>query len=474
MLLSFLAGINTILFMAVVAIFIIILVVLFFLKEGRLHFIIAAFLLFLFTISAMVNLSAAKKIDYYKDKTEKITAVITKAPTFNGTTYSYEAKLKTIDNNKIRFTKIRINSYKNEFEAGDEIEAKVDFFDFENKNSIYAENIYMGSSLKAVIRIKSNHNGLRYKIFKLQEYTKNTVANYLDGDIGQLIVAIITGDSRGLGDETYDLVKKSGVSHMIVVSGMHLSIVCTALMWIFGKTISNRYIQTFAMLIAIFFIMFFCGFTKSILRAGITYIILALAPLLKRDRDSLSALSFTVILTMLMSPFAFYSISFQLTLSSTFGILVLSPIISRNINNLLHTKNVKFIKNFIDIISVTIGANIMTLPIVLYVYEWVSAVSLLTNILINYTVSAMLIIGIIGAITGKITVISYPCFFFAGLLSKYSLWVIKWLGSMPLATVSFNGKPLAAIVCMIYLVIYIYFSLIQKGKSKNHLIKEPN
>lgn len=462
MLLSFIAGINTILFMAVAAIFIIILVVLFFLKEGRLHFIIAAFLLFLFTISAVINLSAAKNIDYYKDKTEKITAVITKAPTFNGTTYSYEAKLKTVDNNKIRFTKIRINSYKNEFEAGDEIEAKVDFFDFENKNSFYAENIYMGSALKAVIRIKSNHNGLRYKIFKLQEYTKNTVANYLDGDIGQLIVAIITGDSRGLGDETYDLVKKSGVSHMIVVSGMHLSILCTALMWIFGKTISNRYIQTFAMLIAIFFIMFFCGFTKSILRAGITYIILALAPLLKRDRDSLSALAFTVVLVMLISPLAFYSISFQLTLSSTFGILVLSPNISYELNKFLHTSNVKFIKNFIDIISITIAANIMTLPIILYVYQWFSVVSIATNVLINYVVSAMLVIGIISVITGEIGFVAYPCFFLAGLFSKYSLWVIKGLGSSPLATVTFNGKPLAAIVCMIYLILYVYYSLIRK------------
>jgi competence protein ComEC len=372
--------------------------------------------------------------------------------------YSYVAKIKAIDSKRINFTKIRINSEEESFEVGDTVEAQVTFFEYDNKEGFYAENIYMGSDLKRIISVKQNKTGIRYKIFRLQEYVKETVSDYLDGDIGQLIVAAITGDRSGLSDETYGLIKNSGVAHMIVVSGMHLSIVCTALMWIFSKTISNRYIQTFAMLTAIFFIMFFCGFTKSILRAGITYIILALAPLLKRDRDSLSALAFTVILVMLMSPFAFYSISFQLTLSSTFGILVLSPIISRNINNLLHTQNVKVIKNFIDIISVTIAANIMTLPIVLYVYEWVSAVSLLTNILINYTVSAMLIIGIIGAITGKITVISYPCFFFAGLLSKYSLWVIKWLGSMPLATVSFNGKPLAAIVCMIYLVILVLSS----------------
>jgi hypothetical protein len=54
------------------------------------------------------------------------------------------------------------------------------------------------------------------------------------------------------------------------------------------------------------------------------------------------------------------------------------------------------------------------------------------------------------------------------LLSKYSLMIIQRLGSLPFATVSFNGKPMAAILCIIYLVIYVYYSLIRK-KDKEKL-----
>ena len=169
MLLSFLAGINTILFIAVAAIFILIFVALFLLKEKRLHFIIAVFLLLLLVTSILVNISAIKRINCYKEENAKITAVITEAPIYNGMNYSYVAKIKAIDSKRINFTKIRINSEEDSFEVGDTVEAQVTFFEYDNKEGFYAENIYMGSDLKRIISVKQNNLSKRALENKLMQ-----------------------------------------------------------------------------------------------------------------------------------------------------------------------------------------------------------------------------------------------------------------------------------------------------------------
>ena len=445
--------------LAIITVFII----LFFLKGKRLHFIFAALLLFTLIIATLVNMSVANRLSYLDGKNERITAVITQPTTEHGTGYSYTARLETVGESRVNLANIKVNMYEDALKPGDLITARVDLYEHDNKNSFYADNIYIHCNVEKIISVESQHSRLRYKIFRLQKYTKDTVSGYLDGDIGQLIIAVITGDRSGISDETYSLVKKSGVAHMIVVSGMHLSIICSAVMWLLRRTLPNRFAQCGAMLLITFFIILFCGFTKSVLRAGITYTILSLAPLLKRDRDSLSALSLTVIVVLHISPFAFYSISFLLTLSATFGILVLAPFLSERLNKVLHTDKVNLLKNTVDIICVTVAANIMTLPIVLYVYEWVSTVSLLTNILINYAVSALLVLGIVAVLIGKMDFIAYPCFFITGLLSEYALWVIKTLGSLPFATVNFSGKAMAVVVCMLYLIIFLYFKLLKRN-----------
>ena len=460
--LSFIAAQSIALYIILSVAVISVYVYLYFVKQKRLHFVFAAFLLFIITVSTIVNAFAVQKLKAYDGETCDITAVIKTEPTNYGIGYSYTAELERIEDKKLELANINLNAFDNSLCPGDRVIATVSLYEHQNKESFYAENIFIHGEVEEITQIQPRYNLLRYKIYILRVYIREIISDFIDGDTGQLIVAVITGDRSGISDETYSLIKRSGVAHMIVVSGMHLSIVCTAIMWTLRRVLPNNILQGVVMLAVVVFIMLLCGFTKSVFRAGITYIILTMALFLKRDGDSLCALSLTVIIVMLVNPFAAYSISFELTVCATYGILVLAPILANKINGLLHTENNSFIKGIIEVICVTVSSNIMTLPIVLYVYEWVSAVSLFTNIFINYSVSAMLVVAIIAVLVGKIQFLAYPAFLIAGLLSKYSLSVIEYLGRLPFATINFNGKSLAAILCMLYLVVFLYYSLIRR------------
>ncbi len=465
MLLSFIALESTVLYMITAVCVVVAYLVLYFLKCKRPQILFAALFLVILIPVTLSNIAISQRAQAYNGKTREITAVITTPETDYGVAHSYNARLEKIGNRKIKGTNIVFITFKDNLFPGDRITATAELESTKESPSFYADKVFLKASADEPDSVQKGRQTFRYKLFSLQQYVKETVLNYIQGDLGQLIIAVITGDRSDISDEAYGLIKASGVTHMIVVSGMHLSIVCATLIYVLRRVLPNQYIQNITMLAVVFFIMLFCGFSKSVLRAGITYIVISLSSFFRRDHDSLSALSLTVILVLLIDPFAAYSVSFQLTLSATYGILVLAPMLSGKVNNVLRTEKVYLLKEMVDAVSVTISANILTLPIVLYTYQWVSAVSLITNILISYAVSAMLVLGIVGTLTGKIKFIAYPCFFLAGLLSKYSLSVIEYFGALPFATIDFSGKALAVIVCLIYLVAYVYYTLIKSKKA---------
>ena len=132
--------------------------------------------------------------------------------------------------------------------------------------------------------------------------------------------ALLIGDSSAISPEFSDCVKKTGVSHMLVVSGMHLGILVGVMMNLMKKrtrTVTAVIVGSISSII----ILTVCLFHVSILRASIAYIVMLLARLFKRDSDPLSALGFGVAVAVLISPYIFYNVSFLLSVAATFAVL---------------------------------------------------------------------------------------------------------------------------------------------------------
>ena len=146
---------------------------------------------------------------------------------------------------------------------------------------------------------------------------------------------------------------RTGTSHVIAISGLHTGILCTMI------AIIIRGINKFYKLIIITLIMIlYCiivGFSPSISRAIVFMVIMYLAVFMDRKRDGISTLSLDRSFLLVNNPYIIYNTSFQLSFLATLSIIYFYKIINKYIEN--------------SIISVSVAANILTMPVVYYTFK---------------------------------------------------------------------------------------------------------
>ena len=291
--------------------------------------------------------------------------------------------------------------------------------------------------------------------------TPNSVAslyrNYLSSEIdylapgreGKLMKALIFGDKSGLDDEVTGYFSKSGISHIISVSGFHLAVVCGIVFYILkmmrlGKIprfiISELFIFSFAAL---------AGFSFSVVRSGIMMTVFLLGDLIRRRQDILSSLGTALILLTITMPFAIRNTSLLLSVTGVFGIGVVAPYFTKGINF------VKYLDKPLKILIYSAICSLTTLPFVLLTFREISIISPISNLVLVPLCSVILIIGIIIVLTMGIKIISSPLIIIGGIISKFVIFITEFLSSIPFSTVSFEYDVLVVVVFVLFCTVVL-------------------
>ena len=158
---------------------------------------------------------------------------------------------------------------------------------------------------------------------------------------------------------------RTGVSHIIAVSGLHVGILCTLVGFI-GRRINIAFNMVIVNIV-LFIYFYIAGGSPSIGRAVVSSVFADICFVVDRKRDGISTLAIIASVMIFLNPFVIYNTGFQLSFLATFSIVYFYPIIN---------KRIKF-----SATSVTIAANIMTLPIIVYSFDGISILSVISNVL---------------------------------------------------------------------------------------------
>ena len=308
------------------------------------------------------------------------------------------------------------------------------------KRSYYSEGIFLRGKLRDIRVEKGNDDPVLQKIRNVRSYIKNTLFSAMSRDEAATLTAVTIGDRSYFTDEFYANVKKAGVSHVMVVSGMHLSVIVGLTAVAVKKYFYNKYLRALTMLATVLFMAAVCGFTKSILRAGFCSLFLAVSILSERDNTTENSLGGAAALLFMISPFTVFSISFQLSFLSTLGIVsVAMPCLKFIKDNRLLKTDIAF--TLFSAVLVTLAATLFTLPISIYTFGYVSNVSVFTNLLIDAAAGIALQISAVALALNLIfPYISRPLFIAAEFTAAYINRIINLFGSLPFA-VSDIGTP---------------------------------
>ena len=222
---------------------------------------------------------------------------------------------------------------------------------------------------------------------------------YLYKDKSDFINSLLLGQKEYLSDEEKDMFSRTGTSHVIAISGLHTGVLCT-MVALMIKGI-NRFYKLLILAIIMILYSIMVGFSPSVSRSIVFVIVMYLAIFLEEKRDGICTLSLIGTFLIVNNPYIIYNISFQLSFLATLSIIYFYKIIN------------KYLK--IDIISISLSANILTWPVVYYVFKGIPILFLLGNIII---------VPLIGIIM-NLSIISMILFQFSILISKILAYLNK-------------------------------------------------
>lgn len=350
---------------------------------------------------------------------------------------------------------------------------------FDYRQYLKSRNIYGTIDCEKYEIIATNKINVASNIVNyVQNNIKENMFNILDEEQSALCVGILIGDREKISDITEDNFKKSNLTHMLAVSGSHITYIIVALTTILSKT--NR---KFSLITTIFFLLFFTvltGFTASVLRASIMGIITLLASILHRKSDTINNLGISSIIILIYNPYLLVDAGFLLSYAGTIGIILFSKKISNGISiivnkinpNLLNKEQnnnskIFFIKSIIEKIilyiisslSVTLSANIVIIPIMAYMFSTISFTFWISNILAG---PVMEVVTIFGFIVYFISIIFPILAQFLGIALNLLLTVLLKIAeiSSKIPGASIYIKTPSIYMCVIYyLIIYILFNM---------------
>ena len=424
----------------------------------------------LIVIMGLVCLSTLKEIEGLENLTGKeVTANIVFTETdFKSSSY-YKSRCEVIGDSVLpKGTKLSLWHKPADVDSGYIFKAKISLekIDEEYKAINYSEGVYLGGNIKTLEKTE-RYDSVDSAVKSVRRYIKRTLFSGMSFDSASTMCAVVFGDKGYFSDEFYNNVKASGVAHVMVVSGMHLGVLVMLALYISEKFIYNPKLRALIMYLVVIMLTSVCGFTMSVLRAGLTYIIMGVGLLFNRYYTPENALGGAVVIILLSSPFAVFSVSFELSVLSTFGILVVALPVCRYISE-KRSKTPKFIRNIFNTAVISLSAMLLTLPVVIKVFGYVSTVAVVTNLLITFAVTLALSITVLAlAVSLLFPNIGKLILCVGDLVVRYVNFVINFMGSLPFATVNVPSYFTLFAVSLIFCVFWILLAC----KKRNNMIK---
>ena len=203
-------------------------------------------------------------------------------------------------------------------------------------------------------------------------------ANGLDEQNYAIVAAMTLGDKSMLSKETKNVYAATGVSHVLALSGLHLSIIFGLLTVIFRGRSSRRMQLLVMTVVAVWMYVFLTGMSASVMRSAIMLTVYSFTALLNRGKMSLNTLALTAIVMLMMNPLSLWDISFQLSFMAVLSILLLYGPIYRLIpGRWLQSRGI--VDKLWGMVAVSVAAQIGTAPLVAYYFGRFSCYFLLTN-----------------------------------------------------------------------------------------------
>lgn len=231
---------------------------------------------------------------------------------------------------------------------------------FNYKNYLYNKRVYYTLKIDSIKILNENSN----PFIKLKNRVIKHVNSYKDSTY---LYAFILGKTELISDEVLTSYRENGISHLFALSGLHVSIFSSILLFILKKLRFKEILNYVLIFIFLLLFSFITGFSPSILRATLLFFLLSINKVFYLNIRTLDILYLVFIILVIINPFIIYNLSFILSFTAAFFLIFSS--------DLLKGKNY-----FVSLFKVSLLSYFASLPLSIYYFGYTNLLGTILNL----------------------------------------------------------------------------------------------
>ena len=343
---------------------------------------------------------------------------------------------------------------------------------------------FIKDSAGIVILRENQGNIFKLHLERFRTYLKKFIMENSSSPEGEIIQAMILGDQKEIPKDVMENFNKTGTTHIIAISGFNIGIIAF-LSFIVIRLImkSSTYlllrfnivkVSTVFAIVPVIIYTLIAGMGISVVRAAIMAVTFMIAIVFGKDRDLYNSLVLAALIILVASPPSLFDVSFQLSFMAVWAILFITPRLAMMIPDGNHEEMSRYrvwarkiYKNIVMFIIVSLSATLGTLPLIVFYFNRMSTVVLLSNLFI------VPVLGIIAIPVCTAIIIAAPlsqglALFFLHISSfivQISISMVDFFASFP-GSSFFLGTPTFIEISAYYLFLIVAVKLIDTWKKK--------
>ena len=263
------------------------------------------------------------------------------------------------------------------------------------------------SAGKQGIEVEAVDGGLWTKFLRLvaaiRQHYRESMADVMSQEDAAAIFAMLFGGYAGLNPELVEDFQTTGIVHILSVSGSHMSMLAMATAWL---CLLLKFPRGLTFAVGLFIIGTYAilsGILPQVLRSATMGILIFFAKTLDSEAEGARLLTLTALAMLINQPLLLFDVSFQLSFTATAGLMYLSE----DLRNAME----RLPKFFAEPASMTIAAQVASLPVIVWYFNQISLSSVLANVFVMPLLEVVIVGGLLGGIIAAVIPIAGRIFF---------------------------------------------------------------
>ncbi|HMK92061.1 MAG TPA: ComEC/Rec2 family competence protein [Thermoleophilia bacterium] len=313
-------------------------------------------------------------------------------------------------------------------------EPKPGQFDYGRYLERRGEHVVLAAPLDS-LRLAGRRGGVAGLIDRLRLAARAHIRSGLHSPVREVVEAMVLGDDDYVAQQPIDDFRRSGLLHILAVSGENVVLLCTMGGFVLTLARVRRDLRAAILIPFVVVYVVVTGATPSIVRAGVSGVVALLAGLASRPVDGWFLWLVPGAFMLTLNPNVLYDVSFQLSFAAVAGLLLLGRPLTRALG---------FLPAWLgETAAITAAASVSTAPVSMATFGQASLVAVPANIAGGFVLGPIMWLGMLSVFAGFAwTRLSVPLNIVAGLFTGFLLTVASWFGGLSFAVYEWHGPSL--------------------------------